>query len=140
MLYGSKYFSLREFKAFKEEDIAPDLVFGLHMMRAKLQIPFIITSAYRTPEYNQKIGGAIRSTHLPGLFGDCTPGYEGKCRAADVSIVGWTSVQVAEAVHMALAMGMRVGIADTFLHFDVESEPYYREGMWFYSKGENSGT
>lgn len=145
MLHGSKYFSTKEFACkcgcgfgTQEEHIASDLVHALHCLRIKLGVPFKITSAARCPEHNATVGGGSKSTHLPGTSGQCTPGYEGQCRAVDVSTASWSITLRAEAVQMALVMGLRVGMATTFLHFDVENAPYYAEGMWNYGLKEDS--
>jgi hypothetical protein len=145
MMHGSKYFSAKEFMCkcgcgfgSRETDIADDLVHALHCLRMKLGVPFKITSAGRCVAHNAKVGGGARSTHLPGVKGLCTPDYEGKSRAVDVDTAMWSITLRAEAIQMALAMGLRVGIATTFLHFDVENAPYYGEGLWNYSLKEDS--
>lgn len=147
MLYGSSYFSIKEFACkcgcglgTKESDIVPDLVYGLHMLRAKLGVAFTITSGCRCVTHNTNVNGGTRSTHLPGVSSQTKPEWIGKCRGADISTVGWDMTVRAEALHAALSMGMRVGIAATFLHFDVESLPFYREGIWNYGSNENSST
>lgn len=145
MLHGSKYFSAKEFACkdgcgfgLKEPDIASDLVHALHCLRRKLGVPFKITSGARCQKHNVAVGGGSRSTHLPGLAPFCTPDYVGQCRAADIDTTSWSITLRAEAVLMALAMGLRVGMATTFLHFDVETAPYYGEGMWNYGRKDDS--
>ena len=145
MLHGSKYFSAKEFACkcgcgfgLMDEDIAPDLIHALHCLRVRLDVPFIITSGARCEKHNAAQNGGSRSTHLPGAVTSCTPGYEGQCRAVDISTALWSITLRAEAVQMALALGLRVGFAPTFLHFDVEGVPYYGEGMWNYGSKENS--
>jgi hypothetical protein len=145
MLHSSKYFSAKEFACkcgcgfgSSEVTIADDLIHALHCLRIKLGVPFKITSGARCVTHNTTVGGGTKSTHLPGVLGQCTPGYEGLTRAADIDTTGWSITLRAEAVQMALAMGLRVGIATTFLHFDVENAPYYGEGMWNYGLKEDS--
>ena len=146
MLHGSKYFSIKEFRCkckacdfgTKEEHIAADLVHLLHVLRANLGVPFVITSGARCAQYNKSVGGGERSTHKAGVPLDCTPGYEGQCRAADIDISQWSAFQRGSVVRAALSCGARIGIADTFLHIDVEKIPHYVEGMWNYSSGEDS--
>lgn len=145
MLHGSKYFSAKEFACkcgcgvgTTEETIAPDLIHALHCLRMKLGVSFKVTSGARCVTHNLAVGGGVKSTHLLGAPGQCTPGYEMQCRAADIDTTSWSITLRAEAVQMALVMGLRVGMATTFLHFDVENAPYYAEGMWNYSLKEDS--
>jgi len=147
MLHGSKYFSAKEFRCKcgscdfggQEYHIASDLVHALHCLRIKLGVPFTITSGARCLKHNTAVGGGAKSTHMAGgVGGPCTPGYEGQCRAVDIDTTSWSITLRAEAVQMALVMGLRVGMATTFLHFDVENAPYYAEGMWNYGLKEDS--
>lgn len=146
MLHGSSYFSTKEFACkdgcgfgSREADIAPELVFALHIMRQKLNVPFVITSGARCVKHNVAEGGKAKSTHLAGVNGYCTPIYVGKCRAVDIQTVAWSTELRGQAVALAFSMGLRVGIATTFLHFDVENAPFYSEGLWNYSANEDSG-
>jgi hypothetical protein len=122
-----------------EADIATDLIFALHILRRNLAVPFVITSAARCAKHNLAEGGKTKSTHLPGVKGLCTPEYEKQCRAVDIQTVAWSTDLRGRAVAMALSLGMRVGIAASFIHFDVEDSPYYSRGVWNYSASENSG-
>lgn len=146
MLHGSKYFSIKEFACkcgtcvlgLSDNDVTPDLIHALHVLRIKLGVPFKVTSGLRCVKHNTTVGGGTKSTHLPGVAGLCTPGYEMQGRAVDIDTTGWSITLRAEAVQLALAMGLRVGMATTFLHFDVENAPYYGEGMWNYGLKEDS--
>lgn len=145
MSYGSRYFSPAEFSCSdgcglgsKEADVAPDLIYGLHILRARLGTPFKITSGARCVKHNTSVGGGVRSTHLQGVKGQCTPEFEGMSRAADVDTSSWTGELRLKAIQLAAEMGMRVGLGETFLHFDVEREPLYRNGSWNYGYKENS--
>lgn len=145
MLHGSKYFEAKEFACkdgcgfgSKEEHLAADLIHALHCIRMKIGVPFKVTSGARCAKHNTDTRGGKRSTHMAGVKDACTPGYEGQCRAADIDITSWSITLRAEATQIALAMGLRVGVATTFLHFDVENAPFYTEGMWNYGSNEDS--
>ena len=145
MLHGSAYFMPKEFACrcgcgfgLQSADVAMELVFTLHLLRRSLAVPFVITSGARCVKHNTAEGGKSKSTHLAGVKGLCTPGYEGQCRAADIQITDWSTELRGRAVAQALAMGLRVGVAATFLHLDVESPPYYSEGLWNYGAVEDS--
>ena len=66
-------------------------------------VPFHITSSYRTPEKNRRVGGSPGSMHLKGRAVDvlCTDGI---IRAA--------------IVKSALSMGLSVGIMRSAVHID----------------------
>jgi hypothetical protein len=145
MLHGSEYFSASELTCkcgcgfgSLGGDIAVDLIFSLHIIRKLLAVPFVLTSGARCAQHNTAVGGSVKSTHLAGVKGRCTPGYEGRCRAVDIQTTAWSTELRGRAVSLALAMGLRVGIASTFIHLDVEDSPYYREGIWNYSSSEDS--
>ena len=105
-----KYFNLSEFDS-------PDMVgSGEAMDREFLNIldkargiantPFKITSGFRTPKHNTKVGGVDNSSH--------TIGY-----AADIACSN--SVQRYKIINALLEAGFnRIGIADTFIHVDCD--------------------
>lgn len=147
MLHGSAYFSASEFACrckcgfgSTDIDIPQDFVYALHTLRRLLSVPFVITSAARCAKHNTAEGGAKKSAHLPGMKGQCTPSYEGQCRAVDIQTTSWSCELRGRAVVLALALGLRVGLHKDFLHFDCELRPYYNPGIWLYGTGETSGT
>ncbi|NLF80409.1 MAG: DUF882 domain-containing protein, partial [Clostridia bacterium] len=69
----SKNFTVREFACADGSDkilIDSELVLLLQKIRDHFHRPLLITSAYRSPAYNKKIGGASNSYHLKGMAAD----------------------------------------------------------------------
>jgi len=70
----SKNFKVKEFKCKDGSDtILCDVTFVqnyLQKIRDYFDKPIIIVSAYRTPTYNKKVGGAANSNHLKGMAYD----------------------------------------------------------------------
>lgn len=55
------------------EDRLLPLVKALQKIRTASGSPIHITSAYRTPSHNRRVGGSRRSQHLRGLAADMSP-------------------------------------------------------------------
>ena len=106
----SKNFRLNEFlcKEGKNEVLIADgLIDMLQSFRDYLQKPIIITSAYRSPEYNRKIGGSPTSQHLYG-------------RAVDIKVPGILPMDVGNA---AAEIGFKgIGVYNTFTHVDIRKK------------------
>lgn len=67
-----------------------------------------ITSGFRTEEHNMKVGGTQNSSHLRGL-------------AADLACT--TSADRYDLLDSLFKAGFnRIGIADTFIHVDIDPE------------------
>ena len=66
------YFNLSEFACpcCKRVMLHPKLLVKLMELRKILERPVYITSGYRCPKYNQKVGGVVNSYHLIGLAAD----------------------------------------------------------------------
>lgn len=80
----------------------------LDMARDKFDKPIHINSGFRTPQHNQDVGGKESSSHLKGL-------------AADVACT--KSRDRFELIDILLDLGVnRIGIADTFIHIDVDPD------------------
>ncbi len=106
----SKNFKLREFECREGQEVKldPELLQKLQALRDKVGKPIVITSGYRTPTYNKKIGGAPKSQHVEG-------------KAADIWINGLSPKQVAK---LAEEVGFRgIGTYSTFTHVDTRKTP-----------------
>jgi len=68
----AKHFKLSEFACpcCKRVMLHPKLLVKLIELRKILERPIYITSGYRCPRYNQKIGGVTNSYHCIGLAAD----------------------------------------------------------------------
>jgi zinc D-Ala-D-Ala carboxypeptidase len=100
-----------------EENMDANFLNKLDEARERAGIPFVINSAYRTPEHNAKIGGKPNSSHLKGL-------------AVDISVTN--SRQRFIVLNALLEVGFtRIGIADTFIHVDLDSGKS-KEVIWTY--------
>ena len=98
----SKYFKKIEY------NMNEDFLAKLDKAREFANIPFIINSAYRSPEQNARVGGKPNSSHLRGLAVDI--------RANDSS----TRYIVLNAL---IRVGFnRIGIASSFIHVDDDKE------------------
>ena len=98
----SKYFKKIEY------NMDADFLAKLDKARELANIPFIINSAYRSPEQNARVGGKPNSSHLRGLAVDI--------RANDSS----TRYIVLNAL---INVGFnRIGVASSFIHVDDDKE------------------
>ena len=98
----SKYFKKIEY------NMNEDFLAKLDKAREFANIPFIINSAYRSPEQNARVGGKPNSSHLRGLAVDI--------RANDSS----TRYIVLNAL---INVGFnRIGVASSFIHVDDDKE------------------
>jgi uncharacterized protein YcbK (DUF882 family) len=86
-----------------------ELAKNLQVLRDEVKKPIKITSGYRDPSFNKKIGGASQSRHLTG-------------QAADLKIEGYTPKQVAAIIEKLIAAGKMkqggLGIYSTWIHYD----------------------
>lgn len=107
----STNFRVREFACTDGSDpifIDTELVEVLQKIRAYFGKSCTITSAYRTPTRNDKVGGSPFSQHLYG-------------RAADVKISGVSPKKVAAYAETILKNKGGIGIYSTFTHIDVRA-------------------
>lgn len=91
------------------------LVTLLEMLRQTINKPIIITSGYRTPEHNKKVGGAKYSYHMRGC-------------AADIRVNGMTPKDVAKELNKIVPNNCGIIVYDNWIHFDVRAKKY-RKGV-----------
>ena len=82
---------------------------NLQVLRDEVKAPITITSGYRSPEHNARVGGAKASRHLVG-------------DAADIKVQGMTPKQVAEVIERLITQGRMeqggLGTYSTWVHYD----------------------
>lgn len=90
--------------------ILPELRDKLVQLAQRLNTTLTITSAYRSPEYNRRVGGAANSTHVQG-------------KAVDIVQTGYTIQERQELIRVAHELGLvGIGIYNTFTHVDIGSK------------------
>ena len=88
-----KYFSEDELrcKGTGEIKMNEEFMTKLIELREKLNQPMVITSGYRSPEHNKRIGGSSKSAHICGLAVD----------------VGCSGAKAHEIVKLAMELGFQ---------------------------------
>ena len=76
----------------------------------------IITSGYRTPEWNKKCGGAKYSYHIRGM-------------AADIRVNGMSAKEIANKLNEIVPDRCGIIVYNNWVHFDVRTGKKYRKGM-----------
>jgi len=102
-------FKVREFACSDGTDvifISQELVDVLQKIRNRFGKAVTVTSGYRTPAHNKKVGGAAYSQHLYGT-------------AADITVKGVKPKDVAAYAETLLPNTGGIGIYSTFTHIDV---------------------
>ena len=113
-----KYFKLIEFDDAPGtgKNMKKDFLTKLDKARAIADVPFNITSGYRSKETNKRVKGVSTSSHLKGL-------------AADISCKDSSTRQ--KIVSALIQAGFtRIGIADTFIHCDTDKDK--NDAIWLY--------
>lgn len=110
----STHFKVREFACQDGSDavlVAPRLVMVLESVRTHFGAAVTISSGYRTPQYNDKVGGVAHSHHCYGT-------------AADIVVKGQTPEAVAAYARQLMPDWGGVGIYNKkgFTHIDVREK------------------
>lgn len=110
----STNFTVREFACKDGSDavlVAPRLVMVLQSIRSHFGAAVTIHSAYRTPQYNAKVGGVAHSQHCYGT-------------AADISVRGHAPAEVAAYARQLMPDWGGVGVyaKKGFTHIDVREK------------------
>jgi uncharacterized protein YcbK (DUF882 family) len=112
----SENFYLNEFEC-KSGVVIPEKVLSniktlaiqLQVLRNALNASVTVTSGYRSPEHNKKVGGSPKSQHVEGT-------------AADIKVSGYTPKQVAAKIEELIEKGEMkqggIGIYSTWVHYD----------------------
>ncbi len=91
--------------------LAPQLRFAIAAIEARFGRKVVVTSGYRNPWYNDKVGGTDNSYHM-------------KCMAADIFIPGVSKRSlIAAAYRERLVGGLGCYPGRNFIHIDVRSRP-----------------
>lgn len=104
----SDHFRLKEFRCKDGSDpvfVDRGLLSILETVRSRFGKPVLITSGYRTPSYNRKIGGAKFSQHMYG-------------RAADIVVDGVNPEVVYNFLCEAFPKSCGFGLYASFVHVD----------------------
>ena len=109
----SEHFKVKEFaqKDFRCDKVIVDteLIDVLEDIRAHFNKPVIVTSGYRTPEYNAKIGGVKNSQHTKGT-------------AADIKVSEVPAIWVQVYLKNKYPNKYGIGSYPTFTHIDVRAK------------------
>ncbi len=119
----SASFTVREFACKDGSDriiIDDALIAYLQRIRGWAGAEVKITSGYRTPSHNAKIGGAAHSRHLEG-------------RAADIIVSGKSIHEVARFAEAIGVPGVERNEDKNYVHLDTRASRYY----WRMSGGRN---
>lgn len=115
-----KYFNSKEFENTTDTDyiLEDKLIELLDKVREDFGKPIRVTSGYRSPEHNKKVGGHPNSTHTRGEAADISPL---KFTKEDLD----TLYAICEKHFLAVGDGRKRG----FIHIDIRSD---RPRRWLY--------
>jgi uncharacterized protein YcbK (DUF882 family) len=110
-------FTLQEFNSKCGRDIPNNVLPNIIQLAKNLQVlrdavgkSISITSGYRSPQHNKKIGGAKDSQHVKGM-------------AADIKVAGMTPKEVVLVIEGLIESGKMkqggIGIYASWVHYDI---------------------
>lgn len=113
----TKNFRLQEFQCKSGADMPLEVLENIKILADQLQVlrdhigrPITITSGYRSPEHNKKVGGAKASKHVLGM-------------AADFKVEGLTPATVIKDIEVLIMAKQMleggIGIYPTWVHYDI---------------------
>ena len=121
------------YKNFSEDELAcncnkcgrseckEELVAKLQLLRDEVGFPIRLSSAFRCRDWNAKVGGHPRSSHMEGLAVDCLVDGERALKLIDAAIrLGFNGVGVSQK-----------GKGQKFIHLDIKETPTKR--IWSYA-------
>ena len=109
-----KHFKVKEFACKDGTQVVfidDYLVSILEILRNKLGKPIIITSGYRTPEWNKKCEGAKYSYHMRGM-------------AADIRVNEMSAKEIANELDEIVPDECGIIVYRSWVHFDVRKNKY----------------
>jgi uncharacterized protein YcbK (DUF882 family) len=113
-----QHFKVREFACQDGSQVVfvdDYLVSILDILRNQVGKPVYITSGYRTPARNKKVGGAKYSYHMRGM-------------AADIRIEGMTAKEIANKLNKIIPFGCGIIVYASWVHVDTRPNKY-RKGV-----------
>lgn len=114
----TKHFKVKEFACKDGSPIVfvdEYLAILLDILRETIKKPVIVTSGYRTPEHNKKVGGAKYSYHMRGM-------------AADIIVKDMTPKEIAKKLDEIAPNSCGIIVYKSWVHFDTRDSKY-RKGM-----------
>lgn len=90
------------------------LAVNLQVLRDDLGSSLVISSGYRTPKYNKRVGGATLSQHLTASASDLSQNKE-------------TPLELYKRIEKLIKQGKMhnggLGLYNTFVHYDIRQKP-----------------
>ena len=118
----SKNFSSEEFKCNCGKcginKVSPVVVLVWQMVRDHFGKSVTINSGVRCPEYNKKVGGKSKSSHMPNDLG------EGQ--ASDGVVKGVNPREVYDFINKMFPNSLGLGVYKNFVHIDSRMDRAYR--------------